>query len=62
MVKEDREVSMTVTTTISISHKEMNELKLTDKYLKDLGYVLKTTTEWGKVFEKIFWTSRRDDI
>ena len=53
---------MTVTTTISISHKEMNELKLTDKYLKDLGYVLKTTTEWGKVFEKIFWTSRRDDI
>lgn len=57
MDNENRDVSMTVTTTITISHEEMHELKLTDSYMKNLGYVLKATTSWGKTFEKIFWSN-----
>ena len=62
MAEENREVSMTVTTTIRISHKEMENLKLTDNYLKKLGYQLKTSTSYGKVFEKIFYSNRVDAI
>ena len=62
MAEENREVSMTVTTTITISHEEMNKLGLRDDYLKQLGYHLKSHNEYGKVFEKIFWTDDKEKI
>lgn len=49
---------MTVTTTITISHEEMERLHLTDKSLEAIGYRLIKTTTFGKVFEKISWNMK----
>lgn len=53
---------MTITTTVTISHEEMRKLGMTDQSFKNLGYYLKHTTSYGKVFEKISWTDRKDEV
>ena len=56
------EESMTITTTVTISHEEMRKLGMTDQSFKELGYFLKETTTYGKIFEKIFWADRKEDV
>ena len=53
---------MTVTTTVTISHEEMQRLHLTDDNFKDLGYFLKQTTAVGKTFEKIAWSNAKEQL
>ena len=53
---------MTITTTVTISHEEMRKLGMTDQNFKNLGYFLKQTNSYGKIFEKINWTDRKDDV
>ena len=54
--------NMTITTTVTISHEEMRKLGMTDQSFKNLGYFLKQTTTYGKVFEKITWTDQKEGI
>lgn len=48
---------MTITTTVTISHEELHDLGMTDNSFRELGYNLKETNSWGKVYEKIAWNS-----
>ena len=54
--------NMTITTTVTISHEEMRKLGMTDQAFKNLGYFLKQTNSYGKIFEKVYWTDRKDDV
>lgn len=49
---------MTVTTTITISHEEMERLHLKDKNFEVLGYKLIKNNSFGKIYEKISWSMK----
>lgn len=48
---------MTITTTVTISHEELHDLHMNDQSFRELGYTVKESNSWGKVYEKIAWNS-----
>lgn len=52
---------MTITTTVTISHEELCELKLKDEDFRSIGYNLKASNSYGKVYEKIAWQTANSE-